>query len=155
MRLFPQVNETIPSRRSKADAKDALLRARINLPGYSYVVELVGPDALSFRPIHDGTLWTNAFVPLLCAQLRAKETCCAVAVTGELRKSVKLMTVILFCVLAAFAVLAVVLSIQNRESLLLLLPMALFGVILWAVPQIGLRLTFARVLSQLRAFLAP
>lgn len=78
-----------------------------------------------------------------------------VEVTGELRRSVKILTAILLCVLAAFAVLAVVRAFRNREGLAILLPLALPGGILLTLPHIGLRLTFARVLSQLRASLTP
>ena len=155
MGFFPQVSETIRSGLSPSEAKEALRRLRVDLVGYSYHAEEAGRDALLLRPVHDGTLWTNSFVPILQARFRAEETGSVVEVNGELRQSVKVLTVILLFVLAAFAVIAVALASRNRLRLAVLLPLALFGGILWAVPHIGLRLTSARVLSQLRAFLTP
>ena len=155
MGFFPQVSETIRSGLSPSEAKDALRRLRVDLVGYTYHAEEAGRDALLLLPVHDGTLWTNSFVPILQARFRAEETGSVVEVTGELRRSVKILTAILICVLAAFAVLAAVLSFRNRVRLAVLLPVALFGGILLTLPHIGLRLTFARVLSQLRASLTP
>ena len=155
MRFFPQWSETIPSALTPAEALSALRRVRIDLAGHTYRVEETGANACILLPIHDGTLWKNAFVPMLHAEIRPAETGCEISVSGQLMDTARGMIVFLLCALAVFLTAVLILSEREGGLLTVIFPLLLFGIFMWAMPQIGFRLTTERVLAQLRRTLTP